>query len=343
MSETTNIAEIANKISSDLFKWFKWKKVPLMDEDFDCVKFNKHCPKDSKGKPKKTSHNHPVDVVYSYFDPYKNRGILLNTDLKSYISTSISKGKIEAALESLAKTIDCAKASKSWQDKYRLDQGAWEVRGLLFIYNHDSEYDKEFTNVLKKINTKKLPIEKNQQLHVLGPGNIVYLNNVVTDFKGLIVDEGIPQNDYTFFYPELYLHKHSGDYNNYPATIELLTSPYLILQHGSPSKTGENPTGEPGGYIIYYNRPGDTDLEFMYLLDSLSRFQMLSTEKTIKLRIASDNPNKNVMSNFRRAVEKYVSEWGGDDFKKRDLDRIDVGIINTVHKKYIPGIVGWRE
>ncbi|MFM0721496.1 hypothetical protein PQQ73_34920 [Paraburkholderia strydomiana] len=64
--ETAPIAEMANKVSKELFEWFRWERVPLMDQNFECVKKDKHAPK------KKQDHTHPVDVVFNYIDPYLN-------------------------------------------------------------------------------------------------------------------------------------------------------------------------------------------------------------------------------------------------------------------------------
>jgi hypothetical protein len=346
VSEVANIAEVANRVANEIFKWFKWEKVPYMDENFDCVKVENH----KKVKGKKESHQgemhqHPVDVVFEYFDPYLNKKILLNTDLKSYSKKSISAGKVESALVSLAKTIECAKASKEWKKKYKLNDDPFEIRGLLFIYNHDNEYDGNFLTTLAKIKSKKIPIDKGQVLHIIHPLSIRYLTTVVADLKGLCVDEGFPLDDYTFLYPELYLHKHSGNYKNYPATIELLCAPFMLIKHG-PLKIEEGNKihrSGSGGYIIYYNRSGETEYEFMYLFDLLSRFQMLSSDKTISIRVANNNPSNLIKNNYRRAIEKYVREWGGDDFKRKDLERIEMVVINVSVHQFRPGVLAWRE
>lgn len=40
--EVANITEVAVKVTKDIFKWFKWDAVPIMDENFDCHKVDKH-------------------------------------------------------------------------------------------------------------------------------------------------------------------------------------------------------------------------------------------------------------------------------------------------------------
>ncbi|MCQ4437276.1 hypothetical protein NO135_19980, partial [Clostridioides difficile] len=85
--ETSAIAKMAVRVSDDLFEWFRWKRIPLPDLNFDCVKTATHAP--SKDK-----HTHPVDAVFHYTDPYLNKIIYMNTDLKSYASGSIDANGI---------------------------------------------------------------------------------------------------------------------------------------------------------------------------------------------------------------------------------------------------------
>ena len=40
--EVSAIAEMANLVANDLVKWFKWTKFPLVDQNFKCLKVEKH-------------------------------------------------------------------------------------------------------------------------------------------------------------------------------------------------------------------------------------------------------------------------------------------------------------
>ncbi len=315
-----------------------------MDENFSCHKVDQHKP-----KPKKTakvvsgdkSHTHPVDVVFRYFDPYRNRYVLLNTDLKSYAQASITSASVFGALESLAKTIDCARSSGEWQKKYVLHKGDYEVRGLLFVYNHDGEYHKGLMTLVKNMDFHKLSIQQGQLLHILDAVRIRYLYSVVMDMKSLIAEKEFPSDDYTFFYPELYLHRSHGDSENLPATVELLCSPYMILRHGPVMFDGEDASVNEG-YVIYYNQDGSTSHEFRYLLDSLSRFQILKGRCSIKIRVAHHSPDSAMKSNFDAAKNAYVADWGMDSFRKKELDRIEFESINITTPNYMPGHLAWR-
>ncbi|MDZ6214156.1 hypothetical protein U4M06_24795, partial [Klebsiella pneumoniae] len=79
MAENGPIEELAKIVSSKIFERFKWSISGPCDQDFGCIDEGNHKPLD-----KKQAHTHPVDVVFSYKDPYLNKTILLNTDLKSY-------------------------------------------------------------------------------------------------------------------------------------------------------------------------------------------------------------------------------------------------------------------
>ena len=129
MAENGPIEQVAKIVSEKLFERFKWKQYGPMDQDFGCHKEVDHKPADKQQK-----HTHPVDVVFSYKDPYLNKTIYLNTDLKSYAKDTIKAPAIESALISLAKTIDCAETSEEWNTKYNISSGNFEVRECsLFI------------------------------------------------------------------------------------------------------------------------------------------------------------------------------------------------------------------
>lgn len=132
MAETINIGEIATKLSRDIFKHFLWAKHPKHDDNFKCTN-PEHL---SDGKDPKPKESHPGDVVFYYNDPYLGKSVYLHTDLKSYAKKSITSTKLRTAFKSLSMTVECAKESEDWRNKYSvLADEAHEVRGLLFIHN----------------------------------------------------------------------------------------------------------------------------------------------------------------------------------------------------------------
>ncbi|MGN2409672.1 hypothetical protein ACTACD_28375 [Pseudomonas syringae] len=376
--EVSAVAEMANLVANDLVKWFKWTKFPLVDQNFKCLKVEKHAAPRRKRKTADSStedtgldiqttveegtipksHNHPVDVILSYVDPYTAKRVMLNTDLKSYQTNSISKTMIRNALKSLGNTIECARSSIDWKAKYNFSEDA-DIRGLLFVYNHDGDYDKNFYNIFLstpgqngdkgqgKIDISNLPISKGQLLHIIEPKIINYMLSIINDSASLHTDGSFPETEYFFYYPELTLHKTKLPKEKRPATIELLSAPYLIIEHGPIKKYNEKTqTLEDRykeGFIVYYNRSGSTIKEFIYLLDTLSSFQMLDRDCSLRLRIAHDQPAEALRSNFEAAKSTYAEDWGFDQYKIQKLERIELKLVEVAQKRFSATDVGWRS
>lgn len=357
MAETINICDLATDVSEDLFKWFKWDVIDFYDENFECRK-----PEAHKKKPKKDSlikdgislspdksneteskelkHTHPVDVVFKYRDPYLGKDILLNTDLKSYAATSIKPGDVREMLQSIAKTIECANISPEWKTRYAGSSENYEIRGMLFIYNHDGKYHKNFYDVFKTfipvgserkklgINLTSIGLKRNQQIHIVEPLIISYMTTILADVDRMHREGTFPREDYYFYYPELIRHKTiGGDKSERPATIEAICAPYLIVEHDDVVTTKRGSDEKfiyKAGYVIYYNMRGSNPYEFVYLFDTLSRFQILNGEHNIRIRFAHYHPDPDICSNFEKAIEIYVKNWGYDEYKGEMLKRIEV-------------------
>lgn len=351
--ETSGISEIANKISKDIFKWFRWERIGLKDQNFDCLKQEKHSPL------KRSQHTHPVDIVFKYDDPYLEHPVVLNTDLKSYAKSSIQPSNIRASLKSLAHTIDCARVSSEWKTRYD-PPGNAEVRGLLFVYNHDNDYDRDFFKHIDPANRKKtdtedaedssvnldsLPIDSKQIIHILEPRTIAYLTTIVSDIHRLNAEDSFPIKNYFFFYPELKLHRTRGDLYKRPATIELLCGPFFVVGHDEVQNYDEVSKGliktYDEGYIVFYNRPGESTEEFMYLFDVLSSYQFLDGDSKIRIRVAHHLPNQNIRSIFKAAINMYIVDWGFDDYKKERLESIEFEVIEIQKTSFSQVELGW--
>ncbi|MCE0812930.1 hypothetical protein [Buttiauxella sp. S04-F03] len=313
--ETSAIQHVANKITQDIFKVFKWQRAVSQDMNWDC---------DLQAHDKKT---HPSDVVFFYIDPYEEELVYLNTDLKSYAEGSIGKSIVEGAISSLALATECANISPQWRTRYVLDESlGYNVRGLLFLYNHDNLYDKDFySKVMKKVDPEVIKCPPNVKLHILDPYKISDIINISSDIKMLIGSGELPQPDqYHYYYPDLALTRIKHPVNHKTAaTIEMLSSPYVILKHESFSWMGD---AKDSGYVIYYNQPGNSVDEFVYFFDMLSNYQILTDAKKITIRHCYINSHQDAIHNFERAKLKYSSHWllGENErlFSKVSFDKV---------------------
>ncbi|MEO3715896.1 hypothetical protein [Roseateles flavus] len=351
--ENEAISKMAKYVSDELFSWFKWKRVELQNFNFACVKQAGHAP------AKAAEHTHPVDAVFYYHDPYQNRDVFLNTDLKSYAKGSITVAKILPALRSLAQAIDCARVSEEWHDRYVPHDSAYEVRGLLFVYNHDNEYDKSFYDLLfepingrgskepKQVKLEALPIADGQSIHIYEPQLISYLSSLVVDAARLHKNGTFPETEYEFVYPEMRLHKTSGEKFSRAATVEMLAGPYLIIRHDKVIKYNERSGAPedryPEGYVIYYHRSGSSAEEFAYFLDILSGFQILDGGHKIRVRMIHHEPASDPKSNFKRAINNYAQEWGFDKYKLERLREIEFELVEMTKYSFSQTPLAWER
>ncbi|MCX9457452.1 hypothetical protein GOU96_17370 [Vibrio sp. R-1] len=349
--ENGPIEDLAKRISQDLFSRFKWQQQGPYDQDFACDNEEQHKP-----DGKKQSHTHPVDVVFSYKDPYLNKVIYLNTDLKSYAKGSIDAKKIESTLVSLAKTIECARYSSEWSEKYNFSQVDCEIRGLLFVFNHDNQLQHNFYDFFyppkpekgrrkQAVNLDNIPLCPGQQIHIIDPFLINYMLTVTNDMNDMIARGVFPKQDYGFYYPQLTMHKVAVTDKYLPATIETLFAPFMLVKHGAVYEYNRDTKKEeeiyPEGFVVYYNEKANSDNEFFYLLDLLSNYQILDGINKIRIRIAYREKNDRVMSHFHRGVEKYAHEYGLDEEAKLKLKKLEVEVISSVKEFFSSEVLSW--
>lgn len=336
MGENSNISIIANKISHEIFTAFHWQLHAMHDTNFDCV-LDHH--KTEGGKDKLT---HPEDVIFHYVDPYLDRRVYLHTDLKSYSKASIQQKKIREALNSLALTVECAQVSPSWKEKYVLNTNErYEVRGLLFVANHDNAAPTRFNEYLKTISKTNIPVAKDQVLHVLGPEKITDLFAVATDIRLEVAAKCIGPA-YRFFYPDVTLWKRLlTDDMRVGATIETLMSPYFILRHDG-VREGKKELAKRG-CVVYYARNGETAEEFVYLLDSLLRYALVNSKEEVRIRVFSKNASPNLHSNFAKAKNRYCSDWGLQEDRAQEIQSISLETVSRLSANYSGDDIGWRE
>lgn len=323
MAETDNIAKIAEILAQKLFNKFLWFDTGGWNQNWKCVtddhvSVKRGRPKGIPGSNKSDAllsepataekivkiATHPSDVVFYYDEPYRPVRTYINTDLKSYKRGSITSTAVASAIESLALTLECAELSQEWREKFVHDDKTYEIVGLLFIYNHDGEYDKDFDQVLAKVNHERLRIPEKSRIIVLGPSQIRWLDNIRHDLAGLYSEHLLPHEDHwSYFYPDL-VRKKKIQNSGRAATLEMLTNPYIVLSYPAFDS-------KPAGYIVYYRGVGSRAEEFLYLLDHLTHYQMVKPGLEISIRMLT--PDENAPARFIRAVDEYIENFDGQD------------------------------
>lgn len=310
MAETENIAKMAERISKEIFSAFKWEKVGPTNINWPCNHQEEH--------EKKT---HPSDVVFTYKEPYSSNRTYLNVDLKSYAIESITPLKVQKALESLAMTIECASKCKEWSDYYCHYRDKCIINGLLFIYNHDGKYDKNFRNIIGSINQDKINIPKGRKLFVIGPEDVSFLSSVTNDIFVLRGQSILPdEKSCKFYYPDL-VEKRANSNDDIAATIEMLSSPFIILKYCKNNKKGMR---------FYYRKQGKAVEEFLYLFDYLFHYQQMQDNDEIFITLFS--PDEEAAALFDKAKIIYSE----DKDNKNDIIEILKKVKFETMSKTIP-------
>lgn len=295
MPENDHTAEQAEVLASELFSEFFWEKVGPTNHDWPCEDQQRH---DAK--------THPCDVVYYYDEPYAPIRTYVHCDLKSYAKSTIKQTTVKAAIESLAKQVACADKSEEWRRLHVHDHVTYSVCGLLFVYNHDGEYEANFQSNLVGIAPESLQMPKGAKLFVLGPKEIFWLDNIrseVQRMRGKRTPE-LPTPEHCFyFHPQLVRRANLQVNKAKAATLETLTSPIIILEHRDP-KGGAN-----RGIVVFYSRLGDTADEFMYLIDTLRKYELLDGRTSIIIKTLGASPVSS--PTFQKAKQQYIEGLAG--------------------------------
>jgi len=290
VAETAPIAEIADKLSKELFAEFLWTRTGPINQDWACLQTDAH-----------DATTHPTDVVFIYDEPYGRRRTYLQCDLKSYARGSITAGAIKKAVISLSRQVSCAELSEDWQRLYTTGDGDFDVCGLLFVYNHDGDYDKDFKWIIDQIKWDDLDVPTRSRLYVIGPDDIRWLDNVRLDIRQMRGAEGagsLPSREFcSFYYPQLSRKANIQNADARAATLEMLTSPWVTLKY-----QGENDHDER--YVVFARRAADRPEEYEYLIDYLRHYQCLEKPNCVTVKVLAEGAQSAVV--WGQAVERYI-------------------------------------
>jgi hypothetical protein len=324
MAETDTIARLAGLVSNDLFARFFWRTTGSVNQNWPC--------ESERHRPRKT---HPSDTVFFYDEPYSLRRTYLNCDLKSYSSGRINTGVIQSALEDLADSLTCMEISDPWRKMYVHDNVSPFLCGLLFVYNHDGDYDRNFDHLLSSVKYDTIRIPKGSQIIVLGPQQIRWLDNVRYEIVYMRGNKDLPDEEYCRFeYPHLVRKKKVQVELAKAATIDMLTGPWITLGYDAAF-------GKPPGILVFYRGKGASTEEFLYLIDYLMHYQMVKAGLTIKVRTLDPDPNAAAF--FERAIIECTDKYQGGEEIAALLHGIEYRQINQVHRSFSQIEVGMNH
>ncbi len=322
MAETKNISEMANRISEEIFKVFGWERVGQNDKNWPCI------------NPDHKKKTHPTDCVFTYPDPYSNSHTYFNCDLKSYKETSITTKSFRDSLISLAMGSSCAKKSKEWQNAYITNEVNSNIHGLLFIFNYNNLYDKDLYIELEKITKTALPLNINTKLFLITPKDIRLLNTIANDIMVSIGKNVLPSfENISFFYPDQDSRITTKSNWKKAATIEMLKSQWIILKH---RKDSSIPNYD--GLTIYYKSRGTIREEFVYLIDYLVHWQIISSINNITIKLV--NPDESAFELAEKAKSTYCSRYSIYENHESTIKSIKIKSVQNVIPTFYEAEIG---
>lgn len=317
--ETTNIMEMAIRASDSILSRFGWRLTGPTNENFSCIQIDKH--------QKSENPSHPVDAVFEYDDPYTSKRNYLLTDYKSYSYGSIIASRVRSALINISKAVDCANISSEWQERYVNSELSWSVHGMLFIYNHDGQYDKDFHNCLIETKYTRLDLPRHSKLFVMGPDKIEYLMNIINDIDGERGRNVLPPDTHiNFWYPDLVTRRPTSKLNSM-ARIELLLGPWQILPY---EKVVSGHVIK--GIYLYYAGLGNSPKEFEFLMDFCFKNQLVQPNCTINIR--SPNGVDVAQQNFEQAQDNIFRCFHSFPEIRNRLDQFQFNRIDIVRTRF---------
>jgi hypothetical protein len=335
VSETENIARIAEKVSKELFTIFGWERSGPRNENWKCACPERHRTRDG---------THSSDVAFYYDDPYDAGHVYVSVDLKSYAKSSITRANVAGAVSRLAMATECTELSSQFAEYYVPDHGPkpWKAVGLLFIYNHDGDYSSDFDDLVDQIDADNFALPATRRMFLLGPSQISYLYNIARDITHLRGLQDIPQPaECSFFYPDLVRVQTRTAKSARAASLEWLTGPWQILRFSRSADGG----AIRNFYYVYYRDAGTTTDEFKYLFDYLFRFQLIDDGNTIIVRAVPTGTRNSAAVLFAKARAEYVASAhpaARDDLATR-LKVIDFATIATCHTWFDHLEIGMRD
>lgn len=323
MSETSKIAEMAVNLARKLLPKLYWQEVNgPKDTSWPCV------------KPEHDKKDHPTDAVYRFIHPYTGRENYIIFDFKSMASDSIQPTNITSALKSMALTLDCSRVSDTWNKRYAGNTSHDNI-GALLVYNRDDNYKKNLINHIDDKLFDKFPeqwpqVPKRQEVIIISPETVVFLNSMYSDLAELESEEKIPRMDKRgFYHPDKILNDSSRllapkEYYETPLLPDQIDSNIIIRCH--------YPKSEKFDFIVYYRDKGECHEEFMYLFDQLISYQIVNQANSIQIR--AYDPDENAFPLFEKAKELFSNFSSHDDFiVKVMMERLEMITFSSFDKK----------
>lgn len=281
-----------------------------------------------------------VEPLFTLWDYSNEFSLVLPATSQKFVKPNLNSETIYHSDPSRTKLLDsiCAVTSYLknivWKDKYIFTEKSINIKGMLFIYNHDNAYDQDFMELFKKA-TEKISIDKGNIISVIGPKKILYLANIAANIKTLRGEKQLTDEEYGFFYPEQPVRKIYHDQSRLPLTVEQIGGSFHVLRYSSNVMTTIT-----NGLDVYLEDKQCELENFQHLFDYLRKYNCLQSFN--RIRIFAPFPRESTHTNYDKALRIY-GETVDENFAKKITPMISYVHMNRITPQFFSQEIGMRD
>lgn len=273
-----------------------WEQKGDANFDIPCVNKNTH-----KTRFKDRKNPHGIDLVFSFYDPYKlkNLGVIVESKHRQW--NGINKGEIEKFIDQLQMSIECAETSEIFQSV-----GCPSVKtGLLMIWCNEPEKfdDSQYREYLKQLRftTKRNPIT----LYIASNTEILRwcsLIQKINEIKAKSIE-------FDYFYPsDIFSGGDSSASRRTHVNLVHLFSSYIFAKSKQKLEIEDVIISQDINHVFFFSEPTLEELNFMY---SCIKKCQLEDAKELRIHLYNTDTKYRVyIEQFKRSIEASFENQG---------------------------------
>lgn len=286
-----------------------WNQIGDANIDIPCTNRSAH-------KTGKTNRKNPhgVDLLFSYFDPYRNKDMGIIVESKHRKWSGINNTTLQEFVNQVFMTTECADL-----DSELKQIGSNSVdNGLLMIWCNEPDLfdDKEFRTYLSniKIKTRKKPIT----LHVAGNTEILKWCSILEKQKEL----SRYYNDFAFFYPsDFFSGGQSMPDRKKHVTLIQLFSKYIFAKSTLVESNSSGTNNLRIHHVFFFAKPTKDELDFLFTC--IKKFQFEDADRLV-IHFYGEQ------TKYRKHIEMFIREKNKKSIEKKHYLRIEADYLNVL-------------
>ncbi|MBS5915024.1 hypothetical protein P4H94_19010 [Paenibacillus macerans] len=273
-----------------------WTQKGDANFDIPCVNKTTHKTRDRDRK-----NPHGIDLVFSFYDPYKLKDVGVIVESKHRHWSGINKSEIEKFIDQLQMSIECAGTSEIFRNI-----GCPPVKtGLLMIWCNETDKfdDKQYREYLKQLRftRKRNPIT----LYIASNTEILKWCSLIQKVNEIKTNS----IEFDYFYPsDIFSGGDSSASRRAHVNLVHLFSSYIFAKSKQKLEFGDVTLTQDVNHVFFFSKPTLEELNFMY---SCIKKCQLEDAKELRIHLYNTDTNYRVyIEQFKRTIEASYEQQG---------------------------------